>query len=242
MKRTFYKTQIMGALLIIFALGMLLDIIFHRFEPVALVFSVALILLGQYFRKKEKKVRGNVLFLVGVFTLIVNVFSSAAFQLVFVTLLIYGGYELLMSNQRRVVTPKLVESTQGKRIVQVQPFFKNMLVGNYHMMGSVYELHDINIRYGLGDVKIDLTTAMIPEGETVLVIHGLVGNIRLYVPYDIEISLNHSVLLGNISMLEYKEKGFNKNICLVTEAYQAAPRRIKIISTLLIGDTEVRYA
>ncbi|WP_028400409.1 cell wall-active antibiotics response protein LiaF [Ectobacillus panaciterrae] len=243
MKRPFSKTQIIGILATIFAIGMLIDIVLHRFEPVALVFSVVLIMLGHHLRKKGKKVRGNVFFLIGVFTLIANIFSSVAFQLVFVTILIYIGYGLITSGQRpSVLRPELQENDQGKRIVQCQPFLKNLFVGNYRVADSIYELHDINIRYGLGDVKIDLTTAMIPEGETVIIIHGIVGNIRLYVPYDIEVSLNHSVLAGNISMLGHEEKGFNKNTLLMTEAYASAPRRIKIISSLLIGDTEVRHA
>ena len=73
-----------------------------------------------------------------------------------------------------------------------------MFVGNVRMMDHIYELEDINVQYGACDVEIDLTTAMIPEGETVIVIRGVVGNIRLYVPYDIELSLNHSVIVGRV--------------------------------------------
>jgi lia operon protein LiaF len=242
-KRPFSKTQVIGILAIIFGIGMLIDIVLHRFEPFTLVFSVFLLILGQHLRKKAKKTRGNILLLIGFFTLVVNIFSSAAFQLVFITILIYVGYSLLSSHQRpAVLHPEFKEAEKGKCVIQSQPFLKNMLIGNYRIANSIYELHDINIRYGLGDVKIDLTTAMIPEGETVIIIHGLVGNIHLYVPYDIEVSLNHSVIVGNISMLGHEEQGFNKNTLLTTEAYAVAPRRIKIITSLLVGDTEVRYA
>lgn len=243
LKRPFSKTQLIGALAIIFGIGMLIDILMHRFEPVALIFSVVILMLGQHFRKKGKRVRGNIFLIIGILALIANVFSSIAFQLVLVAVLIYIGYDLIASSQKPpILQVETKESVQNRRIVRCQPFLKNMPIGNYRVMDSIYELHDINIRYGLGDVQIDLTTAMIPEGETVIVIHGIAGNIRLYVPYDIEISLNHSVLVGNISLFGQKENGFNKNVVLMTEQYANAPRRIKIISSLLAGDTEVRHA
>ena len=40
-----------------------------------------------------------------------------------------------------------------------------MFVGNIRMMDHIYELEDINVQYGACDVEIDLTTAMIPEGN-----------------------------------------------------------------------------
>ena len=58
-------------------------------------------------------------------------------------------------------------------------------------------------------------------------------------PYDIELSLNHSVIVGRV-LLRHEETGFNRNVTFRTEQYKEAPRRIKIISSLVVGDTEVR--
>lgn len=129
---------------------------------------------------------------------------------------------------------------EAKQIYRTEPYLKNMFVGNVRMMDHIYELEDINVQYGACDVEIDLTTAMIPEGETVIVIRGVVGNIRLYVPYDIELSLNHSVIVGRVLLPGHEETGFNRNVTFRTEQYKEAPRRIKIISSLVVGDTEVR--
>ena len=129
---------------------------------------------------------------------------------------------------------------EEKQIYRTETYLKNMFVGNVRMMDHIYELEDINVQYGACDVEIDLTTAMIPEGETVIVIRGVVGNIRLYVPYDIELSLNHSVIVGRVLLPGHEETGFNRNVTFRTEQYKEAPRRIKIISSLVVGDTEVR--
>ncbi|MFD3446189.1 cell wall-active antibiotics response protein LiaF [Microbacteriaceae bacterium 4G12] len=243
MKRQFSKTELTGILAIIFGIGILIDIIAHRFEPVALVFSIGMIIFGRNLRKKGKKVQSNILLVGGFFILIINLFSSAAFQLLFVSILFYIGYQLWLSKQEPTTVQIETKESEGtKPVICSQPFLKNMFIGNHRIMNHIYQLDDINIWYGVGDVHIDFTMAMIPEGETVIIIHGLIGNVRLYVPYDIEVSVNHSVLVGNISMLGHEEKGFNKNVILRTEQYADSSRRIKIISSLLIGDMEVRYA
>ncbi len=59
-------------------------------------------------------------------------------------------------------------------------------------------------------------------------------------PYDIELSLNHSVIVGRVLLPGHEETGFNRNVTFRTEQYKEAPRRIKIISSLVVGDTEVR--
>ncbi|MBO9128330.1 cell wall-active antibiotics response protein LiaF [Bacillus sp. 165] len=242
MKKQFSKTEMMGFLAVIFGIGIIIDIVTGRFEPMALVFAFVMIMIGRYFRDKGKTVRGNVFIIIGVLVVCISVFSSVAFQLVLVAIIGYVGYQLYISKQQpTMISVKIKESIKEKSIVEEQPFMSNFLVGNHRIIDQIYELQDVNIRYGLGDVQIDFTMAMIPEGETVIVLHGLVGNIRLFIPYDVEVSLNTSVLFGNITMFGHQAGGFNKNIVLKTEQYGEASRRIKIISSLLVGDTEVRY-
>lgn len=241
MRKQYSKIQLLGILLILFAVGLFIDMIFGDFEPGALIFAFIMILIGRNYRKKKRHVRGNVFLFVGIITFFFFLFSSAAFVLVICACLAFLGYQLLQGHGKpKVVQVKTKEESGEKTIYRTQPYIKNMMVGNLRMIDCVYELEDINIQYGLGDVEIDLTTAMIPEGETVIVIRGVVGNIRLYVPYDIELSLNHSVLVGKVSLPGHEESGLNRNVILMTEQYKEAPRRIKIISSLLVGDTEVR--
>ncbi|WP_416826794.1 cell wall-active antibiotics response protein LiaF [Ectobacillus polymachus] len=243
MKKIYTKTQVLAVFMIIFAIGMFIDIIFHRFQPFGLFFSAILLILGRHFRKKGKRARGNIFLVISVFFFIGTIFSSTAFQMLLVSILVFIGYRLYTSSDRpSSIKVALKEDMPNERIVRHEPFLKNMLNGNYRIINETYELQDINIRYGLGDVVIDLTNAMIPEGETVIIIHGLVGNITLFVPYDLELSVHHSVMVGNIVVLGEEEKGWNQNVILRTEGYGLATRRIKIMTSLLVGDTEVRYS
>lgn len=119
---------------------------------------------------------------------------------------------------------------EEKQIYRTEPYLKNMFVGNVRMMDHIYELEDINVQYGACDVEIDLTTAMIPEGETVIVIRGVVGNIRLYVPYDIELSLNHSVIVGVCSCQVMKRQGLTAMLHLE----QSSIKRLLVVLKLFL--------
>lgn len=171
-------------------------------------------------------------------------FHQQRFVLVVFACLVLIGYQLIQQGHKQKAMKVEIKEKgiidEEKQIYRTEPYLKNMFVGNVRMMDHIYELEDINVQYGACDVEIDLTTAMIPEGETVIVIRGVVGNIRLYVPYDIELSLNHSVIVGRVLLPGHEETGFNRNVTFRTEQYKEAPRRIKIISSLVVGDTEVR--
>ncbi len=45
------------------------------------------------------------------------------------------------------------------------------------MMKDPFELNDLNVSGFIGDVKIDLSKAMIPEGESTMTISGVIGNV-----------------------------------------------------------------
>ncbi|WP_369900429.1 cell wall-active antibiotics response protein LiaF [Bacillus manliponensis] len=241
MMKDYSKIQLLGILLILFAVGLFIDMIIGNFAPGTLIFAFVLILIGRKYRKKKRHVRGNVFLFAGALIFFFSLFASAAFALVIFACLAFFGYQLFTGKENpKVVQVEMKEESEAKQVYCTQPYIKNMMIGSLRMIDCVYELEDINIQYGIGDVEIDLTTAMIPEGETVVVIRGAVGNIRLYVPYDIELSLNHSVLVGTISLPGHEESGLNRNVILKTEQYKEAPRRIKIISSLFVGDTEVR--
>ncbi|ENQ3104753.1 lia operon protein LiaF [Bacillus sp. 491mf] len=244
MKKQFSKTQLLGMLLVIFGVGLFLDMILGHFEPGALIFAFIMIMFGRHYRKKNRYVRGNVCLFVGGLVFLFFLFSSAAFVLVLFACLAFIGYQLIQGQQKsKAVQVEIKEKeyiNEEKPIYRTEPYIKNIMVGNVRIMDHIYELEDVNIQYGIGDIEIDLTTAMIPEGETVIVIRGVIGNIRLYVPYDIELSLNHSVIVGRILLPAHEETGFNRNVKFRTEQYKEAPRRIKIISSLIVGDTEVR--
>lgn len=109
------------------------------------------------------------------------------------------------------------------------------------MMKDPFELNDLNVSGFIGDVKIDLSKAMIPEGESTMTISGVIGNVDVYVPPDVEVSVSSSAFIGDMNLLGSKKSGMSPNLYKVSSEYGDSPRRIKISISLFIGDVDVKY-
>lgn len=121
------------------------------------------------------------------------------------------------------------------------PVFRSSLIGDLHLLHHRFELGDMNISNGIGDIKIDLSKAIIPEGETTIAISGLIGDVDIYVPQDLEISTAAAVTIGDLEVLGHKQGGISRQIDLTTNGFKEADRRVKISVSLFIGDIDVRY-
>jgi lia operon protein LiaF len=107
---------------------------------------------------------------------------------------------------------------------------RSTVAGVVHLMEREYHLQDIDLACAIADVKIDLSRAIIPDGEHLIRIRGLVGNVDIYVPYDLEYSVTSAVAVGRRT-----PKG-----ALLTRGYAEAVSRVKIVIALGIGDVNVR--
>ncbi|HET7627529.1 MAG TPA: cell wall-active antibiotics response protein LiaF [Bacillales bacterium] len=120
------------------------------------------------------------------------------------------------------------------------PRFRNSLIGDTHLLSDRFELEDFNAANGIGDVKIDLSKAIIPEGESTIAISGLIGDVDIYIPSDLEVSVAGSIIFGDLEVLGHRQGGFNRQMNVTTKRYEQAARKVKISVSVLIGDVDVR--
>lgn len=127
--------------------------------------------------------------------------------------------------------------TSSKRPVQEVSSF----IGDFILRHQRFELNDLYLNHGIGDVKIDLSKALIEQGETTLKICAWIGDVQIYVPYDLDVSVNGQVMLGDMDILGYQQSGLSRNIKQESVHYQTASKRVNINISLGIGDVDVRY-
>ncbi|SFJ76736.1 cell wall-active antibiotics response protein LiaF [Thermoflavimicrobium dichotomicum] len=113
-------------------------------------------------------------------------------------------------------------------------------IGKFHRLESNYELQDLQISHGFTDVKLDLTKAMISEGEKQIMISGWIGDVNIYLPYDLEVSVDASVTLGKLEVLGREARGFRPHLETETPGYAMSKRKVKILVSVLFGDVSVR--
>lgn len=236
--KKYLNTDMVRWILLIIGIGIVIELTI-LVNPFSVLFAIVTIYIGL---KLRPKFWGTILLVIGIITAIGIILNLKILKLAIILLLLtffYHYYWKTKENPREIHV-KTTLQTEHEAIIKKQPFIQNALFGGKKLGDHVYEMDDINIQTGFGDTIIDLSMTMLPPGETVIIIRGLVGNIQLLVPYDVEVSMNHSMLLGKITFLSEREEGFNKNFIFQPKEYQTATRKVKIFTSIVIGDLEVR--
>lgn len=208
----------------------------------SLFISIVMIYLG---RQSMHKKLGKLVFWGGIIFFTLSVFNMMTFRFLLLAILIYYVIQFAQSKRTpNVISPVVkldTEVKQGEQVISRKPLFQNTLFGQQRTPDQVYEWNDINIQAGVGDSIIDLSYTVLPKGETVIFIRNFIGNIQIFVPYDYEVSVNHSVLAGATTVFDYQEsKMFNQVFHLQTPDYEKAEQKIKICTSVFIGDIEVK--
>ena len=69
-----------------------------------------------------------------------------------------------------------------------------------------YKWQDVHIQRFIGDITIDTTQTILPQGKSIIVIQQAFGKVRVIVPYEVTIQLHYSTLYGEATCLNYAPK------------------------------------
>lgn len=118
---------------------------------------------------------------------------------------------------------------------------KSAFIGDVHMGSEYFELKPTNISQFIGDTVLDLTKAQIPYGKTKINISAFIGDIKIYVPDDMDlgIKVNSSSFIGDMSILSQSRSGFMSSVQSSTPYYKEAQKKIVINVSAFIGDIKV---
>jgi lia operon protein LiaF len=115
-------------------------------------------------------------------------------------------------------------------------------IGDIHMGREHFLLKNTNLSQFIGDTVLDLTNAQIPYGETKINISAFIGDIKVYIPNDMDlgISVNSSSFIGDMQVLEQSRSGFMSSSQFKTPYYKEAGKKIRINVSAFIGDIKVK--
>ncbi len=236
------KSDYVSWIILIGGMILLLEVLFfNRGLIFSLLISSGMIYLG---RKRGAKRKGKILFWAGIVFFCASIFNMMTFKFFLVAVLLHLFIQFASSKRNpKTISPILTEPKtllEEETVVQCKPLLENVLFGQQKTPAGVYEWNDINIQSWVGDTVIDLSYTVFPKGETIIFIRSGIGNINILVPYDIEVSVHHSILAGTTSIFEYKDsKIFNKVVNIKTLGYEKADQKIKIFTSLAVGNLEV---
>jgi len=125
---------------------------------------------------------------------------------------------------------------EGKRS---QQRYKGQWFGSKSYGNDTYEWDDINIINLVGDTIIDLGNTLLPKEDAVILIRKGAGRTRVLVPTGIGISFEHSSLAGVAKFEGEEYKLNNETLKAYSKEFDESSRKIRIISSTLLGEIEV---
>jgi len=118
---------------------------------------------------------------------------------------------------------------------------RSALIGDFHLTSGRFELSDMHVWHGIGNVVIDLSRAVLEEEEALISIKGWVGDITIYVPVDLPVSVAAEVMVGDLGIFGHHQGGLNRCVSMRSDSYDSATQKVSLNISLLIGDIDVKY-
>jgi hypothetical protein len=165
---------------------------------------------------------GLAIILIGVLFLIGNLLKVDVGALWPVGLILLGLWLFLR--------PQLISSDTSTR---------QKLIGDVRRDG-VWQVADEEIWLGVGDVRLDMTEAEIPPGESCIRVWSFVGDVKLSVPQGVGVSVSSSAFISDVRVLGQKREVFLAPVHVASEDYGTAERKIRLETTCFVGDVRVR--
>lgn len=229
----------------IFIIGVVLFIIEITFFGGGMIISALFFGLFIYVGwKRFFKLWGKVFFWIGAIGLAFAIFNMMAIRF----LVIVGILLFIINYSKSKKEPDHVyphadsdKTSYQEPILKTKPLFEQKIFGNQETDHQAYQWGDINIHGAFGDRVIDLSNTVLPDETAVISIRHLVGNIEIYIPYEVEVSIHHSSIFGRATIFgDFYQKLMNQSLLYRTENYESSLPRVKIITSLLSGDIEVK--
>lgn len=196
--------------------------------------------------KKENKIPS---YLVGVFLLSFAVLSTSAFWVIvlftfmFIAIKDNGIFMNNLSgklfkkapwNEKDIIVVEAAEQTpkNGKRK-------KQDWIGHHKIGQSIFEWDDINFSILMGDTIVDLGNTFLPKAESYIVIRKGFGKTRILVPKGVGVMIEHSAIKGKV-LFETEELSLvNESVKMYSKDYDLHNRKLKVITSVGVGDLEV---
>jgi len=236
------KHDYIGWLILIGIVILVLEILFfNRGLIFSLFISGGMIYLG---RKRSGKKLGKLLFIGGIISFVLSIVNMMTFKFLLIAILLHFFIQFITSKkQPNKISPEISTQEPAKQdetLIKSEPLFGNLFLGQQKTPVGVYDWKDVNIQTGIGDTIIDLSYTMLPKGETVIFIRNIIGNIQILIPYEIDVSIHHSSVAGSTTVFgNHQSKIFNQVFQLKTPGYDQSEQKVKIFTSLVVGNLEV---
>ncbi|KGP71557.1 cell wall-active antibiotics response protein LiaF [Pontibacillus yanchengensis] len=116
---------------------------------------------------------------------------------------------------------------------------RNVAIGDHRFDQPNWNVESMELWNVIGDYHVDFTKAFIPDQETSISISGVIGDVKIIVPENVDFRIHATIKTGDIRVLDEKSEGLNRNIHFKTPGYEDATRKLDLEVHFKIGDIKV---
>lgn len=116
-----------------------------------------------------------------------------------------------------------------------------------HILASVrwekdepWVLEPTDISVAIAEVRMDLTKALLEQKETIVDLQGVIGDIDIVIPEDVGLSVNASVMIGQIQVAGEKGAGAMNRLLWRSPNFESAEHRIVLSISYAVADVDVK--
>lgn len=232
----------------ILSLLMVYEVFNNYFSLFMFMIGVVSLLLNSRTRRKQS----NNLLVIGVVTIVVALFSSRivlAVLAVGLLVLIGENPEIFRVIREVFSNKKNLKKENNFFMVDFEEtgkpesrIYRNRWIGeDSETEDDIYSWEDVNFTKLIGNTVFDLGNTILPKDSNVMLIRKGIGKTKILVPEGVAISLNISMLIGNVRVGGEEVELKNETFHWETKNYHENMRKVKLISNVLIGEVEVIF-
>lgn len=232
----------------VLSLLMVYEVFNNYFSLFMLMIGVVSLLLNS----RAPREQSNNLLVVGVVSIVVALFSSR------IVLAVLAIGLLILIGENPEIFQVIREVFSNKKNLKKENSFlmvdfeetgqpesrisRNRWIGeNSETEDDIYSWEDVNFTKLIGNTVFDLGNTILPKDSNVMLIRKGIGKTKILVPEGVAISLNISMLIGDVRVGGEEVELKNETFHWETENYHENMRKIKLISNVLIGEVEVIF-
>ena len=133
----------------------------------------------------------------------------------------------------------------GLFLVARPPLFGTTSEGGVHFVGDITRAGEWPVKNEefwmfVGDVRLDMTRAQFPSGESTLYFNAFVADIDVIVPSDVAVSLSSTSFVADAELNGQRVERFLSGVQMSTPDYATAERKLRLATTCFVGDVNVK--
>ena len=130
-------------------------------------------------------------------------------------------------------------------LVARPPLFGPTSEGGTHFVGDIVRGGEWSVKNEefymfVGNVRLDMTRAQFPSGETTLYLNAFVADIDVSVPSNVAVSLSSTSFVADAELNGQRVERFLSGVQMSTPDYATAERKLRLVTTCFVGDVNVK--